>query len=106
MDLDDLLGTLFEDADLGTSRSRRTTLVARMAFGLIGATLCLAGAYVFLTRADPGGTPVLRVCMAAVFASIAAFCLFNVMLGRSWKWPWLSVAACVIALFATRLAGL
>ena len=106
MDLDDLLGELFGDSDLALTRSRRLALVARMILGLAGATLFLAGAYLLPTRPDIGGTPAMRVAMAAAFAGLGASCVFNVMLGRRWKWPWLVAAASFIALFASRLAGL
>ena len=106
MDLDDLLGELFGDSDLGATRSRRVALVARMIFGLAGGMLFLAGAYLLPTRPDMGGTPAMRVAMAATFAGLAACCVFNVMLGRTWKWPWLVAAGGFIALFATRLAGI
>jgi hypothetical protein len=105
MDLDDLLGSIFDDADLGTIRSRRAQLIARMAFGLTGAALCLAGAWIFLTRDGLGGSAVMQGAMAVVFVGLAACCLFNVMLARPWKWPWLLALASLVLLFASAVAG-
>jgi len=105
MDLDDLLGTIFDDADIGSVRSRRAQLVARMVLGLLGGTLCLAGAFIFLTQPDRGGTPSMRVSMAGVFLGLAAFSICNVMFARAWKWPWLTALAVIVALFAVSIAG-
>ena len=41
--------------------------------------------------------------MVAVLAFLACFCLFNVALARTWRWPgWLFIVS-FIALFASRI---
>jgi len=73
MDLDDLLGQLFS-AGLaeGLTSSRWARLVVRMLLGFVGAGLGLAGCFIFLTSPAMGGTPSMRLAMAATFFFLAA----------------------------------
>ena len=41
--------------------------------------------------------------MIAMFLFMAALFLFDLGLGRRWRWPALGLAASLIALFATRI---
>lgn len=105
MDLDDLLGQLFsEGLAEGLTSSRRVQLVARMLLGLVGAGLGLAGCFVFLTNPAMGGTPSMRLAMAATFFFVAAASAFNLMLGRRWRWPLAGIGISVVALFVSRIA--
>lgn len=41
--------------------------------------------------------------MVAMFAFLAAFFLFNVALGRTWRWPGVLFAFSFVSLFVTRI---
>jgi hypothetical protein len=104
MDLDDLFGQLFSDGLAeGLTSSRRVQLVARMLLGLVGAGLGLAGCVVFLTSPAIGGTPPMRLAMAATFFFLATASTCNLMLGRRWRWPFAGIGISVIALFVSRI---
>jgi hypothetical protein len=105
MDLDDLLTDLFGDVALEHTWARRLALLARMLIGLVGTLLGLFGAYVMMTSGTVSGTPALRMGMASVLVALACFSVFNVMLGRRWRWPWLCFLATIVGLFALRLSG-
>jgi hypothetical protein len=86
--IDDLLGGLFGEAVFGRlSRSRRAELLARLFFGLLGAGLGVAGAVHFARRPDLTGNTPMWLSMIAMFVFLASFSLFNVGLGRTWRWP-------------------
>ncbi|MGE5927688.1 MAG: hypothetical protein ACM357_10050 [Gemmatimonadota bacterium] len=100
--LDDLLVHLFGQAVFGRyDPSARTRLLVRLAFGLLGAVLGVAGAAHVVSRAEP--SPHLRLAMAALLLSFGAFWLLNVGLARSWRWPGILTLASLIALIAARL---
>ena len=104
--IDDLLVGLFGEAVFGRlGRSRRARLLWRIFFGLLGAGLGIAGAVHFGAGA---GTDVvtnapLQASMVALFVFLAAFFLFNVGLGRRWKWPGIGFVLSFVGLFATRI---
>jgi hypothetical protein len=103
--LDDLLGHLFGEVVLGRlSRSRRAQLLFRLFFGLIGAALGGAGAVHFALQPDLTSNLALRASMLAMFVCLASFSLFNIALGRRWRWPGLGFVASFAALFASRIA--
>lgn len=102
--MDDLLETLFGEIAVGRgSNSRRAQLIGRMFFGLLGAALSFAGAAYFWLL-DYAGNPALPAITVAMFFFFGSFWLFNVALGRSWRWPGLLFIVSFIALFVTRIA--
>ena len=104
MDLDDLLGQLFGEAVFGRAgRSKRAQLIARLLFGLLGASLGLMGCYWVLAGMSTPASPHMRVAMAAVFAFMACVFGANVALARRWRWPAVGFAASFIALIVGRL---
>jgi hypothetical protein len=103
--IDDILAGIFGDVVLGRpTRSRRAQLLARVFFGLLGSGLSVVGA-VHVLRQPPvtSNTPLLA-CMVALFVFLGCFCLFNVALARTWRWPGLLFIASFAGLFVTRIA--
>ena len=101
---DDLLGELFGEAVFGRlSRSRRAQLLARLFFGLLGALLGLIGAWHFTVGRREVTNPVIQTSMIAIFLFLACFSLFNVALGRRWRWPGICFALSFVGLFAARI---
>ena len=102
--LDELLGDLFGQAIGGRlSKSRRAQLIFRVFFGLLGAGLGIAGAVHFARLADLTRNTAMHVSMVAVFVFLASFSLFNVALGRTWRWPAMFFVVSFVALFVTRI---
>lgn len=102
--LDDLLGGLFGEAVFGRlGRSRRAQLLARVFFGLLGAGLGIAGAVHFARRPDLTSNTPMWLSMIAMFMFMASFSLFNVGLGRAWRWPGTLFVVSFVALFVTRI---
>jgi hypothetical protein len=102
--IDDLLAELFGEAVFGrSSRSRRAQLRARLFFGVLGALLGLAGALHFTVGRREVSNPVMQAGMIAVFLFLACFSLFNVALGRRWRWPGICFALSFVGLFAARI---
>ena len=101
--IDELLGELFGEAIFGRlSRSRRAQLLFRLFFGLLGTFLGLAGALHFV--AWRGVTnPGMKTGIVALFLFLACFSLFNVALGRRWRWPGICFALSFVGLFAARI---
>ena len=101
---DDLLGELFGEAVFGRlTPSRRAQLLVRMFFGLLGAGLGIAGAVHFARRPDVTSNTPMWVSMVAMFVFLASFSLFNVGLGRTWRWPGRFFLVSLGALFLTRI---
>lgn len=102
--IDDLLGELFGEAVFGRlSRSRRAQLLARLFFGLLGALLGLIGAWHFTVGRRDVTNPVMQTSIIAIFLFLACFSLFNVALGRRWRWPGICFALSLVGLFAARI---
>jgi len=102
--IDDLLGELFGEAVFGgLGRSRRAQLLFRVFFGLLGAGLGFGGAVYFSSRGLETTNLAMHASMIAVFVFLGAFFLFNVALGRRWRWPGIGFVASFVALFATRI---
>lgn len=100
--IDELLVQLFGEAVFGRySPSRRTQLLVRLAFGLLGAALGIAGAAWMLLRPD-GASPPMRFALALLFISVGTFWLLHLGLARTWRWPGILVAASLVALIAAR----
>ena len=103
--MDDLLEALFGEIAVGRGgHSRRAQLMARMFFGLLGAALCGAGVVYFL-RQDYDGNQALPAITAGMFFFFGCFWLFNVALGRKWKWPGVLLILSFAGLFLTRVIG-
>jgi hypothetical protein len=73
-----------------------------MFFGLLGAGLGVTGAVHFVRAFAPRHTA-MSASMVAMFVFLAAFCLFNVALGRTWRWPGVLFGVSFVLLFATRI---
>jgi hypothetical protein len=102
--IDDLLGELFGEVVLGRlSRSRRAQLLARLFFGLLGTLLGLAGALQFTVGRRELTNSVMQASVVALFLFVACFSLFNVALGRRWRWPGIGFALSFVGLFAARI---
>ena len=100
--IDELLAQLFGEAVFGRyTPSRRTRLLVRLAFGLLGAALGITGAAWMVLRPD-GASPPMRLALALLLLSIGTFWLLNVGLARTWRWPGILVAASLVALIAAR----
>ena len=102
--IDELLLALFGEAlneELGNSR--RAKLLVRVFFGLLGGALGTAGAAHFALRDDLGTNTPMRWAMIALFIALACFALFNIALGRRWRWPGVAFVLCFFALLASRL---
>ncbi len=103
--LDDLLAELFGRAiSRRLPDSERAQLLVRVFFGLLGTALAVVGAVHFAGRTQLRTNTPMWLSMIAVFGFLAAFCLFNVTLGRKWRWPGVLLIASFVALFFTRIA--
>jgi hypothetical protein len=102
--IDDLLGTLFEGATVEKlNNSRRVQLLFRILFGLIGGALGAIGAVHFGLTAGLTDNVAMRASFAALFVFLACFSLFNIALGRPWRWPGKLFLASLAAIFITRI---
>jgi hypothetical protein len=103
--IDDILAGVFGELAFGRlGRSRRAQLVARLAFGFLGAALAVIGAWHFTMAAPPRAGLALRASIVALFLFLACFSLFNVALARKWHWPGRLFLASLLALFVARIA--
>lgn len=101
--IDDILVGLFGEAVFGRiGHSKRAQFLARVFFGLLGAGLGIAGAIHFYRRMS-GGLTAMSATMIAMFVFLAAFCLLNVALGRTWRWPGVMFAVSFVSMFAARI---
>lgn len=102
--IDEILGHLFGEVVFGKlGRSRRALLLFRVFFGLLGLGLGLAGAVHMAMKSDLTQNIAMRLSMVAMFAFLASFSLFNVTLGRKWRWPGVLFVISFVSLFATRI---
>lgn len=102
--IDEMLGQLFGHVVFGKlNNSRRAQLLFRFFFGLLGATLGIVGVVHFALRAGFTANGALRVSIILVFLFLAAFSLFNIALGRKWRWPAAFFALSFVAVFLTRI---
>ena len=100
-----MLASLFGEVLLGRlAPSRRAKLLGRLFFGLLGMALGVAGAVHMSRRFGDLQNPAMRTSMVAVFVFLACFSLFNVALGRAWRWPGVLFVASFVSLFITRIA--
>lgn len=101
--LDELVAGVLEAAFGRFEPSARARLLFRLFFGLLATALGLAGAWLFLSVERDIPNPALRGSIVAVFLFLAAFALFNVALGRRWRWPGIGFLIAFVAVFATRI---
>ena len=102
--IDELLAHLFGEAVFGkTGSSQQAQLVFRLFFGLIGTGLGIAGAVHFAVRDDFTQNVPMRLSIIGLFGCLASFSLFNVALGRRWRWPTVFFAVNLVSVFATRI---
>ena len=102
--LGEILTEIIGEAAFGRlSRSQRAGVVLRIAFGVLGAVLGLAGVVHFVRRPGPITNLPMHASILALFACLACFFLFNVALHRTWRWPGLAFVLSFVALFATRI---
>ena len=100
--IDEILEGLLGESLRRVPASDRSRLLARLFFGMLGAGLGLAGAVHFYRRMLDQNVA-MSVSMVAMLVFLACFCLFNVALGRTWRWPGAMFALSFIALFVARL---
>jgi hypothetical protein len=102
--LDDLIGQLLGEAvSRRLGDSKRTQLVARLFFGLVGTALGAIGAVHFLRRPIPSNVA-MHASMVMVFLFLSCFSLFNIALFRSWRWPGLALLGSLVSTVLTRIA--
>ena len=102
--IDDILAGIFGELAFGRlNNSKRVQLILRMFFGFLGFTLAAIGCYHFATAANVTQNVVLKSSMIAVFVFLGSFSLFNVALGRQWRWPGRLFILSFISLFVVRI---
>ena len=100
----EILAEVFGEAlSRSVPASRRMQLLVRIAFGLLGAALGLAGAGHFALQPNLTANRPMWLSMIALFVFLAAFFLFNVALSRKWRWPGVLFVVSFVSLFATRV---
>ena len=102
--IDEFLIQVFGQAAFGSlGRSRRTQLLCRMFFGLIGAVLGTIGAVHFALRTGFTTNSAFRFFIVSLFVFLASFSLFNIALARKWRWPAVFFVLSFIAMFVSRI---
>lgn len=102
--IDDIFGALCGEAVLdGIVNARRSQRVFCVFFGAIGGILGAIGAVHFGGQAGLTTNLALRLSMTALFVFLACFSLFNVGLGRAWRWPGRGFLASLAAIFISRI---
>ena len=84
----------------GKGTSKRTEVVMRVFFGLMGVALSLAGLY-HIVGYDAGWH--FRLAAAAMLFFLACFCAFNITLLLKWQWPGRYFVVSFIGLFVVRI---
>jgi hypothetical protein len=102
--IDEILAGIFGEAVFGRFRgSRRSQLLARLFFGLLGAGLGAAGALHFASSTNLTRNTAMHASMIAVFLFMTCFSLFNIALGRQWRWPGKLFILSLASLFVSRI---
>ena len=99
-----MLEELIESIDLGSgSDPNRAQLIIRIMIGLTGTLLAAVGAIKALVDGFNGAGLEFRMAGGMMFILLGCFCLFNIALHRTWRWPgrgfWISLAG----LFVVRI---
>jgi hypothetical protein len=103
--IDEALVQIFGQALFGRlGSSARSRLLARLLFGTLGASLGIVGAFVIAERTASSPNLALRASIVGLFGFLSAFCLFNVALARTWRWPGALFVASLVATFVARIA--
>ncbi len=103
--LDDVLAGLLGEAAFGRLRqTRRSQLLGRLVFGLLGTALGLIGG-VYLPMTVETANWGLLASMTAGLVSMSGFFLFNVTLAQPWRWPGVCFVASLVMMLATRIIG-
>lgn len=100
--LDDLLESAVESVDLGPS-SKTGQRIVRVLCGALGLALSVAGAYKMLALGTDGASTHFNLAASLIFFTLGAFCLFNVILARPWRWPWIAFLLSFVGLFLVRV---
>jgi hypothetical protein len=101
--IDDILAGLFGEMAFGRlNNTKRAQLIARLFFGIPGAVLAVIGCYHFLSSATTSNVA-MQASVVALFLFLGCFSLFNVALGRKWRWPGKLFILSLAALFVTRI---
>ncbi len=100
--LDDILESAVESIDVGPS-SKRGQWIVRVLFGTLGLALSVAGAYKMLVIGVDGASTHFNIASSLIFFALGAFCLFNVILARPWRWPGLAFVLSFVVLFLVRV---
>ena len=99
----EILEEVVESAEVGPGSRWSQTLV-RMLFGVLGICLAAVGCQQVLFAELAGTGRHLQLVGALLFATLGAFCLFNVVLHRAYRWPGRAFLLSLVALFIARIA--
>lgn len=100
--LGDVLGELAESIEFGPG-SKRGQTVMRVLFGLLGLFLSAVGGFQMLVVGIDGAGLHFNFAATLLFVSLGAFCLFNVTLLRTWRWPGRAFLLSFLFLFVVRI---
>jgi hypothetical protein len=96
----DIIGDILGDAIAGSDPSKKAQALMRVLFGLVGVALSVAG-MIKMFSYDAGLA--FRLAAIFLFAMLACFCGFNIVLLRKWKWPGRLFLLSLPLLFAVRI---
>ncbi len=96
----DVIGDILGGLIAGENLSKRVETLIRILFGLLGVVLCAAG--MVKTLAYDAGLA-FRMAGAFMFAMLACFCGFNIVMLTKWKWPGRLFLLSLALLFAVRI---
>jgi len=96
----EIIGDIFGEIFSGGDPSKRSLAVIRILFGLLGVVLSAAG--LVKTFSYDAGLA-FRLAGLFLFAMLACFCGFNIVLHRNWKWPGRLFLFSLPLLFAVRI---
>ena len=98
--IDDIIGDILGDIIAGSNPSKRSQVLVRIFFGLLGSVLSAAGMVKTYTY-DAGLA--FRLAGMFLFGMLLCFCVFNIVLHRKWKWPGRLFLLSLPLLFAVRI---
>ena len=92
-----MIEDLIESIDLGSrGDSERSQTIIRIFIGLTGTLMAAIGAIKALMDGFNGAGLAFRMAGGTMFILLGCFCLFNIALHRTWRWPgrgfWISLA--------------